>query len=264
MANRKTWHLNKVVIIIIVITSCCIRQVECCSHIVYLTLIAHEKDCKKLTKCVYLSLTSIKGRFINKSKGRVSETYLIKCSFSCTAGHYTEGSETAKIRHWKKLKWKLACTTGSPTPSRLGSLLAWRLAAIIIIKMKSIKEAEKFTKEKHEERSWYCTLRAVHVTMWSLNSYWMSTGWDSWSSFANLLRIWDKRYIVNRILVIKLWSNFQPYSILFFSSCLFLMTLSVTTKNRNLNMLQPCLTSILILNHYPNSPWYSLLTVLVK
>ena len=26
-------------------------------------------------------------------------TYVMECSFLCTAGHYTEGSKTAKIRH---------------------------------------------------------------------------------------------------------------------------------------------------------------------
>ena len=30
----------------------------------------------------------------------------MECSFSCTAGHYTEGSETAKIRRWKKVEVK--------------------------------------------------------------------------------------------------------------------------------------------------------------
>ena len=45
------------------------------------------------------------------SEGRVCVMYVMECSFSCTAGHYTEGSKTASM----------ACTTGSPTPSRLGA-----------------------------------------------------------------------------------------------------------------------------------------------
>ena len=54
-------------------------------------------------------------------------TYVMECSFLCTAGHYTEGSKTAKIRHWKKLKWKLACTAGRSTPSRLVLLLTYNI-----------------------------------------------------------------------------------------------------------------------------------------
>ena len=32
--------------------------------------------------------------------------YMMECSFLCTTGHYTEGSETAKIHRWKKSKLK--------------------------------------------------------------------------------------------------------------------------------------------------------------